>query len=129
MAVLEKNYFSKPKSYFCLVQQVSPEDIQKYFIFGIKFEDFYVTPLKVSKNNDMDDRPYNKNYVNIFSYEKTYLFISYEPLCKLFDQIIQTILNVKKLNYLHNMTDFSCIFIKNKYKQFIDENNEKVNFY
>jgi hypothetical protein len=134
--VLEKNFFSKPKSYFCLVQQVSPEDIQKYFILGIKFEDFYITPCLKDNHNFSSLEPnsikklnkidlHRKNYVNIFTYEKTYLFISYDPLCKLFENIFNSILGVKKLNFLHNMSDFSCIFIKENFNQFNKENTEK----
>jgi hypothetical protein len=119
--VLEKNFFSKPKSFFCLVQQVSPEDIQKYFVFGMKFEDFYVTPCKTKAHKD--DK---KNYVNVFTYEKTYLFISFKPMLKLFQTIFKSILNVKKINFLNNMSDFSCIFVKSKWGQFIEENSEKV---
>lgn len=125
--ILEKNFFSKPKSHFCLVQQISPEDIQKYFIFGIKFDDFYVTQMKVKKSdNECNEKIDKRNYVNIFAYEKTYLFISYEPTCKLFEEIFQAILNVKKLNYLLNMSEFSSVFVRSKYKQFMEENSEKV---
>jgi hypothetical protein len=119
--VLERNLFSKPTSLFCLVQQVSPEDIQKHFVFGMKFEDFYVTPLK-TKKNDND----KTNYVNVFTYEKTYLFISYKPLCKFFQIIFQSLLSIKKLTLLLNMSEFSCIYIKDKYQQFLKENSEKV---
>lgn len=41
--ILENNFFNKPKTSFCLVQQVSPDDVLKYFIMGIKFDDFYIT--------------------------------------------------------------------------------------
>jgi hypothetical protein len=127
MVVLERNFFSKPSSYFCLVQQISPDDIQKYFLLGIKFEDFYVTPCLKGSSNDSLNKIDKKNYVNVFTYEKTYLFISNDPLCKLFESIFVSILNVKKLNFLHNMSDFSCIFRKDNYKQFTIENSEKVN--
>ncbi len=40
--MLENNFFAKPKEEFCLVQQVSPDSIDKYFIFCIKFDDFYI---------------------------------------------------------------------------------------
>jgi hypothetical protein len=123
MVVLEKNLFSHPKSHFCLVQQVSPENIQKYFIFGIKFDDFYIAPIHQSNKTSVKKA---QNTVNIFTYEKTYLFISFEPLCKLFQNILQAVLNIKKLNFLHNMSEFSCIFIKQNYKQFIEENSEKL---
>jgi hypothetical protein len=120
--VLEKNFFSKPSSTFCLVQQVTPEDIQKYFIIGIKFEDFYITPVKIW-NDDMNQR---KNYINVFTYEKTYLFICQQPLCKLFDSILQSMLNIKKLNFLQNMYHFSYCFIPENKTTFETENNEKI---
>jgi hypothetical protein len=44
--VLEKNLFSKVIRSFCLVQQITPDDIQKYFIFGVTFNDFYLTVRK-----------------------------------------------------------------------------------
>ncbi len=43
--VLEKNIFSKIIRSFCLVQQITPDDVQKYFIFGITFNDFYITVI------------------------------------------------------------------------------------
>ena len=159
LVVLERNFFSKPKSYFCLVQQISPEDIQKYFIFGIRFEDFYVVPCSGLRNQsrsnshivDKSERNYKKsssnscslsiindtellslkktNYVKIFTYEKTYLFISTEPVCELFEQILQSILNIKKLNFLNNFSDFSSIFVSKLREHFTTENSEKVNLY
>ncbi len=41
--MFDSNFFSRPKRTFCLLQQVSPEDIQKYLVFGIIFEDFIIT--------------------------------------------------------------------------------------
>ena len=70
----------------------------------------------------------NSNVVNIFIYEKTYLFISLNPLCNLVEKIFNCLLGVKKLNFLYNMTDFASVFIKENYNNFIEENNEKVNF-
>jgi hypothetical protein len=122
MSILEKNFFSKPKSTFCLVQQISPEDIQKYFIIGIKFDDFYITPVKIW-SNDMNKR---KNYINVFTYEKTYLFICQQPLCKLFDTILQAMLNIKKLNLLQNMSNFGFCFMPEHKGTFETENNEKI---
>jgi hypothetical protein len=40
--ILEKNFFAGRKQAFCLLQQITPDDIIKYFVFGIKFDDFYV---------------------------------------------------------------------------------------
>lgn len=65
--------------------------------------------------------------MNVFIYEKTYLFISLDPLCNLIENIFSCILNVKKMNLLHNMTDFNSVFIKENYQNFSNENNEKVN--
>ena len=113
-----------------IFQPFSNQQIQKYFILGIKFDDFYVTPLKNKIYLEKDKEKIDKKiYVNVFTYEKTYLFISNEPLGKLFQKIFDAILNIKKLNFLHNMTDFSCIFRKNNFQQFIQENNEKVNIF
>jgi hypothetical protein len=122
ISILERNFFSKPSSTFCLVQQVSPEDIQKYFIIGIKFDDFYITPVKIF-DESMNKR---KNYINIFTYEKTYLFICQQPLCKLFDTTLQAMLGIKKLNLLQNMSNFGFCFIPENKKEFETENNEKV---
>lgn len=64
--------------------------------------------------------------VNIFIYEKTYLFISLDPVCNLIEKIFNFLLGVKKMNFLFNMTDFASVFIKENYQTFIAENNEKV---
>ena len=40
--ILERNFFSTIKFSFCLVQQITPDEIQKYFIFGIRFDDLYI---------------------------------------------------------------------------------------
>lgn len=41
--ILGINFFSEENlQTFCLVQQISLDDITKYFIFGVKFNDFYV---------------------------------------------------------------------------------------
>lgn len=86
----------------------------------MKFDDFFITPI-LSKINSED----KQNYVNVFVYEKTYLFISHKPLCRLFHVVLQNLINVKKINFLHNMSDFSSIFIKSKYNEFLQENSEK----
>jgi hypothetical protein len=125
--ILENNFFKKPTSSFCLVQQVSPDDVLKYYIFGIKFDDFYVTPVYGLKHeNDIDRK---KNYVNVFKYEKTCLFISSQPLFKLFEGILQTILNVKKINFLQNLSTFSYCFIPENKNKFLAENRENVIFH
>jgi hypothetical protein len=101
---------------------VSPEDIQKYFIIGIKFDDFYITPVKIW-NENMNER---KNYINVFTYEKTFLFICQQPLCKLFDTSLQALINIKKLNLLQNMSNFGFCFMPENKKIFETENNEKI---
>jgi hypothetical protein len=68
----------------------------------------------------------NKNIVNVFIYEKTYLFISLDPVCNLIEKIFGVLLRVKKMNFLFKMTDFASVFIKEYYQNFIEENNEKV---
>jgi hypothetical protein len=110
--ILENNFFSKSKLSFCLVQQVTPDDIQKYFIFGIKFDDFYITNAKKGKN--------------IFVYEKTYLFIAYEPLCLLFENIFQYILNIKKLNFFNNLDCYESLENRENLLNFEKENDEIV---
>lgn len=40
--VFERNFFANIKLSFCLVQQITPDDEKKYFIFGIKFDDLYI---------------------------------------------------------------------------------------
>lgn len=131
--ILESNFFSKYKLSFCLVQQVTTEDVEKYFVFGIKFDDIYIVDSQGVKN--------------IFVYDKTFLFISTNPLFKLFEAIFQHILNIKKLNFFKNLDSFELI-LENKdqlrsnfnlndmdkltkpsvVSSFEKENNEKVKF-
>ena len=40
--IFERNFFANINSSFCLVQQITPEDEKKYFIFGVKFDDLYI---------------------------------------------------------------------------------------
>ena len=42
IVLLENNFFAKPKEEFCLIQQVSPDSKEKFYIFCIKFDDFYI---------------------------------------------------------------------------------------
>jgi hypothetical protein len=111
---LELNLFSKSKLSFCLLQQITTEDIEKYFIFGIKFDDFYI------KNSKVDQAKY------IFIYEKTFLFISNNPLCSLFEIIFQHILNIKKLNLYKNLCIYDLINVKECKTNFERENEERV---
>ena len=90
------------------------------FFFNLKIN-FKKKPLKTKGLIDKEN-----NVVNIFIYEKTYLFISLEPLCNLIEKIYTSILGVKKLNFLFNLTDFSSLFVKENFEHFVTENNEKV---
>ena len=67
-----------------------------------------------------------QNSKNIFVYEKTYLFISTEPLCKLFEKIFNFILNYKKLSFYQNLEDYNSLLEQNKLDAFHTKNNEKV---
>ena len=40
--ILERNFFSNYNSTFCLLQQIAIDNDQKYFIFGIKFDDIFI---------------------------------------------------------------------------------------
>ncbi len=95
------------------------DDDQKYFIFGIKFDDIYI-PIPD------DEEISNKNAIKFFTYEKTYLFISNEPLCKLFEKIFHFILNYKKLNFNKNLADYSSLLSKENIVRFNEFNNETV---
>jgi hypothetical protein len=126
--ILEKNFFSKSILSFCLLQQVTTEDVEKYFIFGIKFDDFYITESKICNRDKTSDKipspaPTTKN---IFVYEKTYLFIANEPMCKLFESIFQHMLNIKKLNFYKNLDNYEALFLNENIIAFERENNEKV---
>jgi len=68
----------------------------------------------------------HKNTVTIIIYEKTYLFISLDPYCFLFNKFYESALKVKKLNFLNNMTNFDSIYLNDNYENFIKENNEIV---
>ena len=46
---------------------------------------------------------------NVFIYEKTYVFISVEPLCKLFEKIFTFIENYKKLNFYQQLEEYSSL--------------------
>ena len=117
--ILEKNIFSEYNSTFCLLQQMTLDDDQKYFIFGIKFDDAYI-PIPD------DEEINNSNEIKFFIYEKTYLFISNEPLCKLFENIFHFILNYKKLNFYKNLPDYSSLLDKENISRFNELNNEAV---
>ena len=111
--ILEHNLFSKYNSSFCLVQQITPDSVMKYFIFGIKFDEIKITNSKSRGKN-------------IFIYEKTYLIISYEPLCTLFEKIFNMILAIKKLNFQNIIEDYLSLDDDIKIKKFEKENIELV---
>ena len=114
--ILIKNIFSDYNSTFCLLQQVTLDNNKKYFIFGIKFDDIFIPDNKKLENNK----------IKFFIIEKTYLFISSEPLCKLFENLFRFILNYKKLIFFQNLMDYnSLIDIKNITK-FNEQNKENV---
>ena len=114
--ILEKNIFSNYNSTFCLLQQISTDNSEQYFILGIKFDDVYIPTLE----ND------NAYKIKFFVYEKTFLFISNEALCKLFLNIFQFILNYKKLNFYQNLADFDSLFNNQIISNFNETNKENV---
>jgi len=114
--ILEKNIFSNYNSTFCLLQQISTDNPEQYFILGIKFDDVYIPTLE----ND------NAYKIKFFVYEKTFLFISNEALCKLFLNIFQFILNYKKLNFYQNLADFDSLFNNQIISNFYETNKENV---
>lgn len=114
--ILEKNIFSNYNSTFCLLQQISTDNPEQYFILGIKFDDIYIPPIE---NENADS-------IKFFIYEKTYLFISNEALCKLFLDIFQFILNYKKLNFFQNLADFDSLFNNQIISTFNEANQENV---
>ena len=115
--ILERNLFSNYNSTFCLLQQISIDNDQKYFIFGIKFDDIYIA---IPEDKD------NSNKIKCFIYEKTYLFISNEPLCKLFLKIFYFIIHYKKLIFCNNLTDFNSLKNKDIILRFNELNQENV---
>ena len=117
--ILEKNIFSNYNSTFCLLQQISEDNPQQYFIFGIKFDDIYI-PLP-------DEEIENKTI--FFIYEKTYLFISNEALCSLFKKMFQFILNYKKLIFYQNLSDYDCLLDNELIANFVQKNDESVRNY
>lgn len=111
--ILALNLFGQPKKCFCLVQQISPEEINRYFIYATTFEDIHFNyELKKTSTDEA-------LHLHAYIYEKTYLIISCTPMCRLFESIIQFILSCKKLNLLG--------FISNLDLNSPNENN--VNFF
>ena len=119
--ILERNFFSNYNSTFCLLQQITIDNDQKYFIFGIKFDDIYI-PIP-------EDEEINSDNIKIFIYEKTYLFISNEPLCKLFEKLFHFIINYKKLNFCNNLVDYNSLKNNEIISKFNKSNQENVRIY
>ena len=112
-----KNLFTNFNSTLCLLQQINLDSDEKYFIFGIKFDDIFIPDNAEIKDNKK---------VKFFIIEKTYLFISNEALCKLFLNIFQFIINYKKLNFYQNLADFDSLFNNQIISAFNETNQESV---
>lgn len=115
--VLENNFFSKPISTFAFMKPSLDKAPDKY-IYGIKFNDIFI--FKPKKN-------VKENTINVFKYEKCYLFISNEPYFQTLEVMCNAFLNAKKLNYLNNLTSFICFFEQGKLDNFHQFNNENNN--
>ena len=90
--------------------------MHQYFIFGIKFDDIYI-PLSEEEKEPK---------IKIFIYEKTYLFISNETLCRLFKNIFQFIMNYKKLNFYQNLPEYEFLMNNEIISKFNQKNEESV---
>ena len=115
--ILERNLFSNFNSTFCLLQQITIDNDQKYFIFGIKFNDIYIS---IPEEENLEEN--NK----VFIYEKTYLLISNEPLCKLFEKIFYFIIHYKKLIFCNNLLDYNSLTNHKTISKFNSLNEESV---
>ena len=113
--ILIKNIFSNYNSTFCLLQQINLESNEKYFIFGVKFDDIFIP----------DNIEIKDNKVKFFIIEKTYLFISNEPMFKLFENIVNFILVHKKVIF-QNIIEFNSLLDKKIVSEFNDLNKENV---
>ena len=140
--LLQKNLYTKPNSEFCLVQQINPEEINRYFIYGIKFEDVHLelyddsNEVKVKENNGKKSSNKSTKKIVAYIYEKTYLIISFNSYCKLFEEIFHCFLSSKKLNLLELISnlDLSSNHNLNNTKTniqaistFINNNKESIN--
>ena len=114
--ILMKNIFSDYNSTFCLLQQITLDKNEKYFIFGIKFNDIFIPDNKMNKDKK----------IKFFIIEKTFLFISSELLCKLFENLFHFILVYKKLIFFKNLMDYNSLLNIEKIKQFNELNQENV---
>jgi len=111
-----KNLFTNYNSTFCLLQQINLDSDEKYFIFGIKFDDIFIPD-----NAEVKD----KKKVKFFTIEKTYLFISNEPMFKLFENIVNYILVYKKVIF-QKLIEFKSLLDKKTVSEFNILNKENV---
>ena len=114
--ILMKNIFSDYNSTFCLLQQITLDKNEKYFIFGIKFNDIFIPDNKMNKDKK----------IKFFIIKKNFLFISSELLCKLFENLFHFILVYKKLIFFKNLMDYNSLLNIEKIKQFNELNQENV---
>ena len=114
--ILMKNLFTNYNSTLCLLQQINLDSDEKYFIFGIKFDDIFIPDNAEIKDNKK---------VKFFIIEKTYLFISNEPMFKLFENIVNYILVYKKVIF-QKLIEFNSLLDKKTVSEFNDLNKENV---
>jgi hypothetical protein len=115
--ILEQNFFTKPISTFIFMKASDGIKSEKY-IYGIKFMDIHVFQEKIKSKT---------NCASIYKYEKCYLFLSNEPCFQLLEILCYYFLYIKKLNYLNNLSEFSCIFKQEQFDNFNLYNSEKNN--
>ena len=113
--ILMKNIFSNYNSTFCLLQQINLDSDEKYFIYGIKFNDVFIP----------DNVEIKDNKVKFFIIEKTYLFISNEPMFKLFENVVNFILVYKKVIF-QKIIEFKSLLDKKIVSEFNELNKENV---
>ena len=111
-----KNLFTNYNSTFCLLQQINLDSDEKYFIFGIKFDDIFIPDNAEIKDNKK---------VKFFTIEKTYLFISNEPMFELFENIVNYILVYKKVIF-QKLIEFNSLLDKKTVSEFNILNLENV---
>ena len=116
--ILMKNIFSNYNSTFCLLQQINLDSDEKYFIYGIKFNDAFIP----------DNVEVKDNKVKFFIIEKTYLFISNEPMFKLFENVVNFILVYKKVIF-QKIIEFNSLLDKKVVSEFNELNKENVSSY
>ena len=113
--ILMKNLFSNYNSTFCLLQQINLDSDEKYFIYGIKFNDIFIP----------DNVEFKDNNVKFFVIEKTYLFISNEPMFKLFENVVNFILVYKKVIF-QKIIEFNSLLDKKVVSEFNELNKENI---